>query len=175
MSDAERIKIGGDLLVLGTATFANVNLPDDCVGDDQIEEAADLDASKLEHQFPITYSQADGSDIVAAIVPIYTCRGTTAEVIDVEVVCIDAPEGGDKKFTVDIKKCDQSTPTPATILTAVVDYSSTQADCEVEVATISDADLTDGDTLVVVVAVSGSTGNQGQGLIVNVWIREKAD
>ena len=80
-----------------------------------------------------------------------------------------------KQFTVDLKKCNQGSPTPATILSSAITYSSSQADCEVVAGTISSGTLADGDTLVVEVAVSGSTGTQGQGLVVTVTVREDAE
>jgi len=164
-----------DLYIKGTFRADTISLNDGEVGDDNVEAGAGIAASKLEHQHVIRYSQADGSDIVAATVPVYTVRGSTAEIIGVEVVCVDAPEGGDKAFSVDLHKADEGTPTPATVLTGTIAYSSTQSDCEVEAGTIDSADLVEGDTLLVIVAVSGSTGNQGQGLVVNVHVREDAD
>ena len=110
--------------------------------------------------------------MVAAIVPIHTVRGATATILAIEVACVDSPSGGDKAFTVDLKKADQDVPTPATVLSGVINYSSTQADCEVETGTISSSSLVAGDSLLAVIAVSGSTGVQGQGLIVTVWVDE---
>ncbi|MHC4715904.1 MAG: hypothetical protein ACYS5V_02965, partial [Planctomycetota bacterium] len=94
----------------------------------------------------------------------------------IEVSCLDANDGaGDKAFTVDLKKANQGTPTPATVLSAVINFTNgTYSDCEVVAGTISSASLADGDTLVVAVAVSGSTGNQGQGLCVTVNLDEDA-
>lgn len=168
-------KMEGNILFRGIIQFLHIVLPAGCVKADHVETAAGIEASKLEHQHAIEYSQADGSDVVAAIVPVHIVRGSTAEIIDIEVACVDAPSGGDKAFTVDLKKANEGTPAPASVLTGVISYSSTQSDCEVEAGVISSEDLADGDTLLVVVAVSGSTGVQGQGLIVTVNVREDAD
>jgi hypothetical protein len=163
----------------GITVVCSVSLPTGCIVDAHIAASAGVAASKLEHQHVLTYKQDDGTDIAAAIVPIYTVRGATAEIIEFEVACLDAPSGGDKKFTVDLQKCDDGTPTPATVLSAVLDSSTygsaPSTDCEVGTGVISSADLVVGDILVVVVAISGSTGTQGQGLIVTATIREDAE
>lgn len=170
------------VLLLGGVTIKDsFSVPAGVLTNAMMQESMGFSASKQEHQYPLNYKQDDGSDIVAAIAPIYIVRGATAEIIECEVVCVDAPEGGDKKFTVDLKKCNEGSPTPATVLDAVLDSDTYGAgvveasDCEVGTAIIDSADLVVGDTLVVVVAVAGSTGNQGQGLIVTVTIREDAE
>ncbi len=165
----------GDLLVQGTLSATTFSPPAASIGNAAIKSDAAIDASKLEHQHSLTYRQDDGSDIVAAIVPIHTVRGVSGVIIDVEVTCIDAPDGGDKAFSVDLKKCSQASPSPASVLSAVVDFTASEADCEVVTGTVTTTALLDGDTLVVVVAVSGSSGNQGQGLLVTATIREDAE
>ena len=164
------------LLALGgIQVVGSFGIPSGVILASHVAASAGLEATKLQHQHVIGYSQADGSDVVDAIVPVYTCRGVTATIIEVEVSCLDAPSGGDKKFTVDLKKANAGSPTPATVLSAVVDYSATRNDCEVVAGIIVSAALVVGDTIVVVVAVSGSTGTQGQGLIVTVTVREDAE
>jgi len=168
-------RIGEDVHIAGNLSVQTLTIPGGTVDDAAVKAAAGLSASKLQHQHCLTYSQADGSDVAAAIVPIYTVRGTSATIVAVEVVCVDAPSGGDKAFSVDLQKADEGTPTPATVLTGTIAYSQTQNDCEVEPGTIDSAGLVQGDTLLAVVAVSGSTGTQGQGLVVTVTVREDAD
>ena len=166
-----------DVLVRGTLRATTNALSAGCVTDAAVAAAAGLAATKLEHQHAVTYYQADGADVAAAIVPIYTVRGTTATIVAIEVVCIDAPSGGNEGFTVDLKVADEGTPTPASVLTAVITYGAAgaQADCAVLAGTISSASLVQADTLLVVVAALGATGAKGQGLIVTVTVREDAD
>lgn len=172
----KRQRIPNDVTVEGNFQAESITYPEGGISDDAVSPAADIDPSKLGHQHMITYHQADGTDVAAAIVPVYTARGA-GQVIDVDVVCVDAPDGGDKAFSVDIKKANQSSPSPATILSAVVDYADADSDMQVKEATIDTTkdDYADGDTLFVVVAVSGSTGTQGQGLVVTITLREDAD
>ncbi len=175
-------KFDEKILALGGLTvLESFSLPLGVLTNAMIASSAGVDADKLEHQHVLTYKQDDGTDIAAAIVPIYTVRGATATIIECEVVCIDAPDGGDKHFTVDLKKCNEGSPSPATVLDTILDSDtygtgvSEAADCEVGTAVISSATLAAEDTLVVVIAIAGSTGNQGQGLVVTVTLREDAE
>jgi len=166
----EDFQVNGSLKVVGAINFvAGVDNAD-------VASSAGILATKLQHQHIIPYSQADGSAVAAAIVPIYTCRGATGTVVAFQVACVDSPSGGgDLKFTVDLKIFDADTPAPASILTGVVDYVNDTADGVVLAGTIDSASLVVGDSLMVVVAVSGSTGTQGQGLIVSTTVREDAE
>ena len=135
---------------------------------------ADIATSKMLHRIVIPYYQADGSDVAAATVQIYTCRTATATIIAIEVACIDAPSVANEGFSVDLMIADEGTPTPATVLDAVVTYDTSETDCEVLAGTISSASLVDGDRLLVVVTALGATGTKGQGLIVTLRIDEAA-
>lgn len=168
-------RLEGDIFFAGTITPKAINLPDAAVDNAAVKSMAGIDADKLQHQHVLIYRQDDGSDVVAAIVPLWTVRGAGATVVAIDVTCLDAPSGGDKALSVDLKKCNQASPAPATILSAPVSYSNTQTDCEVEEGTVSSAALLDGDTLVLDLAVSGSTGFQGQGVQVTVTVREDAE
>ena len=132
-------------------------------------------ATTMQHQHAINYHQADGSAVVAAIVPVHVVRGVAGTIVAIQISCVDAPSGGNLAFSVDLKKANVGSPAPATVLNAVIDYSATQTDAEVEVGTIDTAAVAAGDTLFAVVAVSGATGTQGQGLAVTVTLREDAD
>lgn len=164
------VTITGPLKVTGTIEISQG------ITDSDVGAAADIQATKLQHQHHVGYHQDDGSDIVAATAPIYICRGASGTTVAIQISCADAPSGGDKAFSVDLYKSDVVTGEPAvTILNAPIAYSATQTDFEVEVGVVDTAALTVGDTLLVVVAVSGSTGTQGQGLQVSVTVREDAD
>lgn len=140
-----------------------------------VSASAAIAASKLINRVQVEYRVADGTNVAATSgdgVPVYTCTKTNGATLKaVTVVCPDAPSGGDLAFTVDVHKADVSA-AAATVLSGTISYSSTQSDYEQESGTISTATIDDGDTLLVVVAVSGSTGTQGQGLIVQIEIEE---
>jgi hypothetical protein len=140
-----------------------------------VSASAAIAAAKIIHEIVVPYFQADGADIAAtAFIPLITINGAGCTLISADVVCIDAPEGGDKKFTVDVKTCTQASPTPASILYEPVEYDNTKADCEIATGVITSGDIADNTTVGIDVDVSGSTGNQGQGLIVTLTFQKQA-
>jgi hypothetical protein len=165
-------RFNGNLIVAGSLSAGSLTVPSATITDAMVAAAAGIAATKVEHQFAAHYSQADGSDVATAIYPLHTVVGATGEIVAVEAVCVDAPSGGDKKFTVDLQKASATNTTLASVLSAAIDYTNGTADYTVKPGTISSADLADGDTLVVVVTASGSTGAQGQGLVVTTTLRE---
>jgi len=164
----------GDVFVAGHLSAREFKAPDGSIDNDALAAAAAIATSKQKHRHPVRYAQPDGTDIAAEPgVPVHIVRGTTATLVAVEVVCLDSNEGGDKGFTVDVRKCNAASPTPATVMTSVITFAAgVVADCEIAAGTIATAAFVDGDTAVIVIAVSGTTGNQGQGLAVILWFDE---
>lgn len=164
--------INNDLHVNGTLSAKRANLPASSIGDSEIEQNAGIKATKLIHQHALNHQQADGADVVSETVPLHIFR-SAAEIVAVEVVAINAPDGGgDKQFTVDVQAGNQSTAF-TTILSAVITVDDNISDREVVAGTVTTTTAADGDSLQVVVTASGSSGNQAQGLLVTVWIREE--
>jgi len=164
----EGVTLRGKLVCTGP-----VVMPAAVFGDTQMNPGDPLDTDKTVHRHVIHYSQADGTDVAAAIVPIHTAA-VAGVVSAVQVVCLDCPQGGDKHFTADLKLCNAGTPAPASILTAPVDCAAATPDATVIEGVVDEEAVAAGDTLVVVIAVAGSTGNQGQGLVVTVTVDEDA-
>lgn len=163
-----------DLYVAGWLGCQAFDPPDQCIGNPALKTDANdpVAWSKLQVAFPANSRQADGSDVASVTEQLHIAR-KAGTVVAVEVQCIDAPSGGDKQFTVDIRKYDDGAPTPATILYEAITIDSTISDGEVVAGTITDTTYSDGDGFVVVVTASGSTGTQGQGLSVVVWFAEQ--
>lgn len=164
-------RIEGDVHVAGTFSCQTLVPPAGAISDSHVAAGAAISSTKLEHRRAVQYWQAGGSDIVAASVPIHTVFGATATLVAVEVVAVTAPTGGDKAFSVDLKKGSQASAF-ASVLTGAIAVNNTHADRQVVAGTLASTALADGDTLQVVVAVSGSTGSQGQGLLVTVTYDE---
>ena len=83
-----------------------------------------------------------------------------------------APTGGDLKWTVDVLK---ATPPGAfaTILSSTEDVDNTSADRTVQDGIgLATTTYVDGDVFKISVTVSGSTGSQGQGGCVELWLDE---
>lgn len=127
-------------------------------------------ASKVIHQYAVHYAQAGGSAVVAATFPVHTSY-KDGTLVAVEVTPLVAPTGGDKAFTVDVKKGNQAGAF-ATVLSSVVTLDNTKADRQVLAANLTTTALADGDTLEVIIAVSGTTGTQGLGVLVTLTIQE---
>lgn len=160
-----------DVRVNGNFSARSFSAPSGSIGNAAIAASAGIDASKVIHRHAIRYAQPSGSDVASATQLVHTFRNT-ATIVAVEVVTQTAPTGGDKEFTVDVKLGNQSTAF-ATILSAPIEVDSTVASREVKVGSLSTSAAADGDTLQVVIAVSGSTGSQGQGVLVSVWVSEE--
>ncbi len=165
--------IDGDLVVRGTLSSSSQQYPAGSIQASDIVAAAGIEATKLQHQHAIVFSESDATTVTAQTIPIYTVSGVSGTIVGIDVACTTAPTGGDLAFTVDLQVGDVSTAL-ATTLSAPVSYSATQSDLEVESGAVTSATLVDGDTLALVIAVSGSTGTQGSGLVVTVTIREDA-
>lgn len=167
-------RIDGDLHVTGDLTAGGVNLPAASVGNAAVQAAAGIEATKLQQQYALNYSQPDGSDVVAAVVPIHIVNGVSGVLVGIDAVCVDAPSGaGDEEITVDLQK-GNAAGAYATMLTAPISITDSQADREVVAGTPSVTVLAAGDSLQLVIDQTGSTGTKGQGLIVTVIIREDA-
>jgi hypothetical protein len=128
-------------------------------------------ATQVVHQFPLTYGQAEGADVVSETVPLHVVHGVAGKIIAVQVMTPLAPAGGDKQFTVDIQKGNEATAF-ASVLDTAVTIDSAVADREVVEGIIDTDTLAAGDALRLVITASGSTGDQAQGLIVTVTIQE---
>lgn len=143
-----------------------------CIVNSMVNAAAAIASSKLVNRICPTYQVADGTNVAATGgdgVPVYICTKVGGATLKgVHVICPDAPSGGDLKFTVDIKKASAGV-APATMLTAPIDYANGTVDYTVksDVAPAVTA-IANGDTILVIVTVSGTTGAQGQGLC--VWL-----
>lgn len=155
----------------GHFSARSMGIPAGTVTDAAVSASAGIAATKLEHQHALTYSQAGGADVVSATVPIHIFRGA-ADIVAVEVVPIVAPTGGDKEFTVDVQLGNAGSAF-ASILSAAVEVDASSVARTIQSGSLSTTTAADGDTLQVVVTASGSTGSQGQGMIVTVWVREQ--
>ena len=167
----EPVEFPSDVRINGELSCRDINLPDSCVGDDNIEAGANIDATKVIHQHGLHYDQKAGTDVAAETRIIHTFRNA-ATIVAVEVVPHTAPTGGDKAFTVDLQKGNASTAF-ATMLSSPVTVNSSSAARTIQTGALASSAAADGDSLQIVVAVSGSTGSQGQGFSVTVWVREE--
>jgi hypothetical protein len=159
------VTIRGSLIVTG-----QMGIPAGSVGNNQVSVGANLDDAKIMQRHVLRHSQKAGTAVVAEshILHIARAAGT---IQSIEVVPDTPPAGGDLAFTVDLQKGNQSTAF-ASVLTGVITINSGVAARQVVAGAIVDDDYADNDSLRLVIAVTGSTGTQGQGFVVVVTLRE---
>lgn len=160
----------GDIAFVGECSFSDINLSAGCVSDSNVNGSAAIGAAKVIHQFPVSYDQAAGADVASQTRLVHIARGA-GTLVEVQVTDSTAPTGGDKQYTVDVKKSTAGGAF-ASVLTSVVTRSAADTSRVVESATITTASYIADDIYQVVVTASGSTGSQGQGVVVTLWLQE---
>jgi hypothetical protein len=164
----------GDRIFHGACTFKNLYPNSGCITNTHISSDANnrIASAKVVHRLDLHYGQADGADVVAATKLLRICRGDGL-LLGVQVRPTTAPTGGDKAFTVDIQKDADGGGSWSSLLSSVVTVNSSSVDDTKQNGTLIGDPSTDAtDALRVVVAVSGSTGSQGQGFVVSVFYEE---
>src|SRR5512146_2002606 len=93
----------GDLIVYGTLSASTLDVPAGTLVDADVASNAAIGAAKIIHQFPIEYHQNSGADVAAATALLHVAKAA-GTIVAVKVGPDTAPTGGDKAFTVDVKK-----------------------------------------------------------------------
>ncbi len=131
-----------------------------------------LTIAKQRHELTVEMRFDDSTDITALSQCVHIARAA-GTVTAVEITPNVAPTGGNKKWTVDVLRSTGAAAF-ATILTAAKDIDNATSDRTPVVASLDSTktDYVDSDILQIVVTVTGSTGSQGQGGVVKVWLDE---
>lgn len=168
-------EIRGDRSYTGNVNFGGtVNLPSGTLTDTMVSASAAIAATKQVGRMSYTHAQYAGTDVVTRTEEIAIARATSStsgSILTFSATCSTAPTGGDKAFTVDLKR-STGAGAFASILSAVLTFNSTKTSRVVYTATLSSTTFTVGDIFQVVVTTSGSTGSQGQGLLCQLWLDE---
>ena len=167
------ITISGNAQINGTLTVGAFSPPDGSIDDGAIAAAGTeggIDAGKLQKSIMANHRNGEYDATVVVYEEAIHVAEAAATIEECAAGCYTAPTGGDLAIAVDIKK------NGTTILAAVIDITSSQADREMVAGTLSGSPtLAAGDWLTVHVTVSGSTGTQGKGLWVWAKVHEKAN
>lgn len=165
--------INSDTHFRENVTFAKQpTFPTGAWDDDDIAAAANIAASKLQHRVPLAYHQAPGTAVVAATADVFIARAD-GDLISFEAAITGAlADDASRHVTIDLQK-STSGGAFATVLTAVIDLTSSSTLRTAVAAAISSAPFVDGDIFRIVVAVSGGGGNQAQGLCVSLRLDEE--
>lgn len=147
-------------------------LPAESVNSDAIQTGANLDSDKLESRISKTVVQAPGADVVTGTSYIFVARAA-GSIKSIKVRPLTAPTGGDKNYTVDLKRAADGSGSFSTLLTGVITVNSSSVNQTAQNGTlIGSPALLAGDCVQVVITAGGSTGSQGQGVVIEVEINE---
>lgn len=164
----------GDIQVKGSVFATSVPLPAGTVTDAMVNGAADVAATKLEHQHSLTYSQPSGSAVVAETKGVFICRGLTGTIVQFEAAIIGTiATGADRTVTLDLQK-STGAGAFATVLSATIVLTNVSVLRTLTTAALSITTLADGDILQVVCTVAGAAGAQALGVVATATVREKA-
>lgn len=147
------------------------NAPPLSIGNAAIEAVADIEASKLIHQFQKVYNQ--NGTVVAENAVLHVARAA-GQIMDVEATITGAiATGGDRTITIDIKK---STGGGAftTILSGTIGFTNGSVLNAITTGSVSAAPFIDGDIIKAFVTVAGSASAQAVGLSIALTVWEKA-
>lgn len=157
----------------GGLRSSNIIYPAGSIDNADIAAGADIAGTKLECHFTLPYWQVHGTAVVAATAPLKIMRATgTLMSVEAQITGVIAT-GGDRTVDVDLQR-SVGTGAPATMLSAAIQFTSASVLRTTATATLAATSLADGDALYMVITVAGAAGNQAQGLLVTVHIREKA-
>ena len=160
------------------------DVPAGTVVDADVNAAAAVQASKLQHQHVISYSQATVADTITDESRVlYICKGV-GQIIGVEVTSEVAPDADTDFVTIDVNKVRAGV--SASVLTADIIYNNTNAKAGdggdangnygIVTGTIDGAedDTVDNDIIEIDITHTDNGGTNASGICVNIVIREAA-
>lgn len=169
-------QLDGDLFINGRLRTRFFTPPEQSIRNEAIASDAAVAATKLQHQHCLSYQQAGGTDVTDATHLLHIAAGDGA-LAGLSVRPVTAPTGGDKAYTVDLQKAVDGSNSWTSLLNAPIEISVAQssADHTLQQAILAASPAyAAGDALRLVITTSGSTGSQGQGVLVTVTLREAA-
>jgi hypothetical protein len=161
-------RITTDLYVDGNLQGKTLTPSAGCVSNNHVSASAAIAATKLEHQYIISFAQANTTAAAETRV-VHVARGTTGDILDVRAGSIGVCTGN-ATITVDVKKNGTS------VLTNAITLDSGNAARVPEAGTLDGAqdELEADDVLEVVIAVNAGTGALGTGVFAAITLREDA-
>jgi hypothetical protein len=165
--------INGDLSVNGQISSKTIVLPAGTVNNTAVaagSAGAFIAATKLTHRVMLHHQVESTADGAAGTWIVHATKGA-ATAISVTAMMV-TKQTGDKTITVDVKKSTGGGAAES-MLNSVITLSSASTNLTPATTTFSSTAIAAGDILEIVVAVTGSTGDQGKGLAVTLMIDEE--
>lgn len=158
-----------NLDVRGQLTARTMVIPSNTLTDVSVNSAADVSASKLEHQYQKTYAQESATTAADESRVIHTVYGATGSIVAFECGCVVANIGA-AIVEFDLKK------NGTTVLNAELEINSGHTAYQVVAASLNSAliSLVDGDVLSVSIDGTAGGGTLGKGCFCTTILREKA-
>jgi hypothetical protein len=158
--------IQGDQYFNGNVGMKTLSPPAGCITNAAIEALAGIDATKVDHQHRMVYSQPN-TTATSETRMLFVCYGATGTVIAFRAGSIVAALTT-ATVTLDLKKNGTS------ILTGVITLDNANTARVVEAATISSASLVTGDVLEVVITATAGGGTLPTGVFCSLTVNEEA-
>lgn len=156
--------IDGDLRVSGTFTAGTMSVPASSVGDSEVEAAANVASSKLEHFHNINAMVFDhATDVVTRRIGVFCANSVCT--IDEVAVYVTVAAGAATTVAVDLLK------NGSTILTGTMDITNALAAHTLLAGTLESATLAADDKLEISATLTGT--NEPKGLNAVLRIRER--
>lgn len=158
-----------DTHINATLSMDAVVLPDGCVTDDEVAAGAEIASSKLIHRNKSVYSDTSSTTAAAqtrCMVGMWNDGYLHAFEVGVHTL-MSAQMGDNRTVTFDLQTANGTS-----VLVSPVTIDKTKAAKTLYPATIQSPNLSDGDTLWLVVTVGGSEGIQASGLFAVVTYDE---
>jgi hypothetical protein len=162
--------LNGDFHFNGALSCKTLVAPPLSIGDAEIKAVAAINATKVVHQFPVYVSQAPGSAVIAATSHLHILRAV-GEIVSIEAMTPTPATGADRTVSIDLQKSTGGGAF-ATVLNAPITLNNATTARTPVSGAINSTALIDNDILQLVVTVAGAVGNQAQGLLVAVTLRE---
>jgi hypothetical protein len=162
-------RVQGDVFFNGTLSAKAMTLSAGCVDNNAVKGAAAIDATKVQHQHRIPYSQANVTAVTETRV-IYRCYGATGTIVEFAAGSI-AIAAGAATVTFDLQKSTGGGAF-ATVLTAVVTLNASSVARVAQLATILTNTLVAGDVLQLVVTATASGGTIPTGIFSMLTVNE---
>jgi hypothetical protein len=161
-------RIDSDMHITGAFSCGTMAIPDGTIVNADFAAAADVDSTKLEHQYTKVYAQESATTAAAEDRCLHTVYGATGTVVGFEAGSVTVCTV-DAAITVDLHKDG------TTILTTPIVLDSGNSVYTPEAGTVSSASVVDGDVLEVVITVAAGGGVLGDGVYCSLIVREDAD
>lgn len=165
-------RLQGDYHITGNLTLGSIRIPDGDVTNDSIEAGAEIDASKVMHQFPIDVQLVAPAVAITAMTRLlHIVRGGDATLVAAEAIITTQATDVSRTVTVDIQKSTAGGAF-ASVCTTPIQISSSTSIRDAVAAVFSSTALVAGDILQAVVTVAGGAGNQAEGLLLTLTLIE---